>query len=222
MHCCFFAYYRPQTKFAKVMFLHLSVSHSVHKGGAYVAVGGMRGQGGSMHGRGVWMAGGVHGRGMCMAGGMYGRGGMHGWGGMHGRGACVVRGHVWWQGGHVWQRGHAWWQEGMHGMHSPPQTLRDMVSQCMGSTHPTGMHFCFTVVSTSNCRVHLRFKTKSVNVFGNCLSLPTAREDNVFRSVCQSFCSLEGAGGHAWLGTSIATPTLHTVSKRSVSILLEC
>ena len=26
-------YYRPQTKFAKVMFLHLSVSHSVHGGG---------------------------------------------------------------------------------------------------------------------------------------------------------------------------------------------
>ena len=25
-------YYRPQTKFAKVMFLHLSVSHSVHRG----------------------------------------------------------------------------------------------------------------------------------------------------------------------------------------------
>ena len=28
-------YYRPQTKFAKVMFLHLSVSHSVH-GGEYL------------------------------------------------------------------------------------------------------------------------------------------------------------------------------------------
>ena len=26
-------YYRPQTKFAKVMFLHVSVSHSVHGGG---------------------------------------------------------------------------------------------------------------------------------------------------------------------------------------------
>ena len=26
-------FYRPQTKFAKVMFLHRSVSHSVHKGG---------------------------------------------------------------------------------------------------------------------------------------------------------------------------------------------
>ena len=26
--------YRPQTKFAKVMFLHLSVSHSVHRGGS--------------------------------------------------------------------------------------------------------------------------------------------------------------------------------------------
>ena len=27
------SYYRPQTKFAKIMFLHLSVSHSVHRGG---------------------------------------------------------------------------------------------------------------------------------------------------------------------------------------------
>ena len=26
-------YYRPQTKFGKIMFLHLSVSHSVHRGG---------------------------------------------------------------------------------------------------------------------------------------------------------------------------------------------
>ena len=26
------SFYRPQTKFAKVMFLHLSVSHSVHRG----------------------------------------------------------------------------------------------------------------------------------------------------------------------------------------------
>ena len=30
---CLVGYYRPQTKFAKVMFLHLSVSHSVHMGG---------------------------------------------------------------------------------------------------------------------------------------------------------------------------------------------
>ena len=29
-------YYRLQTKFAKVMFLHLSVSHSVHRGGGRV------------------------------------------------------------------------------------------------------------------------------------------------------------------------------------------
>ena len=29
--------YRPQTKFAKVMFLHLSVSHSVHKGGGFTS-----------------------------------------------------------------------------------------------------------------------------------------------------------------------------------------
>ena len=30
---CFQNFYRPQTKFAKVMFLHVSVSHSVPKGG---------------------------------------------------------------------------------------------------------------------------------------------------------------------------------------------
>ena len=53
--------YRPQTKFAKVRFLHLSVSHSVHRGG-------IRGRAGGL-GR-AW-AGGVHGGGMC------------------GRGACV-------------------------------------------------------------------------------------------------------------------------------------
>ena len=29
----FMAYCRPQTKFAKVMFLHLSVIHSIHSGG---------------------------------------------------------------------------------------------------------------------------------------------------------------------------------------------
>ena len=40
-------YYRPQTKFAKVMFLQLSVSHSVHRRG-----GGMRGGRGGMHG--IW------------------------------------------------------------------------------------------------------------------------------------------------------------------------
>ena len=57
-------FYRPQTKFAKVMFLHLSVSHSVHRGhawlrgghawlwwgGSCMVVGGMHGGGGGMHG----------------------------------------------------------------------------------------------------------------------------------------------------------------------------
>ena len=34
---CFQNFYRPQTKFAKVMFLHVSVSHSVHRGGGIPA-----------------------------------------------------------------------------------------------------------------------------------------------------------------------------------------
>ena len=36
-------FYRPQTKFAKVMFLHVSVSHSVHRGGHAWLPGGMHG-----------------------------------------------------------------------------------------------------------------------------------------------------------------------------------
>ena len=54
--------YRPQTKFAKIMFLQVSVCPQ---------------------GRG-----GVHGRGACMAGGCLAGGG----GGVHGMGACVAVG----------------------------------------------------------------------------------------------------------------------------------
>ena len=46
------SYYRPQTKFAKVMVLYLSVSHSVHKGGLHkgrgsASRGGSESRGGS-------------------------------------------------------------------------------------------------------------------------------------------------------------------------------
>ena len=59
----------------KVMFLHLSVSHSVHMGGACVV------------GWPAW-------QGVCVAGG-------HVWQGVHGRGGwCMEGGHVW-QGGGV-------------------------------------------------------------------------------------------------------------------------
>ena len=58
------------------MFLHLFVSHSVHKGGR-AWQGGMHGGGHAWQG-GVHGKGGMHGRwGMaCMSGGVYGRG-MH-------------------------------------------------------------------------------------------------------------------------------------------------
>ena len=72
--------YRPQTYFAKVMFLHLSVI--LLTGGACVAWG--------VHGRGghVW-PGGMHGRGACMAGG----------------GACVAGWACMAGGGHAWLGG---------------------------------------------------------------------------------------------------------------------
>ena len=112
-------FYRPQTKFAKVMFLHLSVSHSVHGGCAWA--GGMHGGGGRHAWWGACMLG-VCGRGhvwwgACVAGGpgmtgsMWGMVGCMCGGGVHGSG------HAWW--GHAWQgacmaQGHAW-HGGMHG-----------------------------------------------------------------------------------------------------------
>ena len=59
---------RPQRKFAKVMFLHLSVSHSVHKG-ACVAKGGMC----VVKGGRAWQKGGacVAGEAATAAGGMH-------------------------------------------------------------------------------------------------------------------------------------------------------
>ena len=129
-------YYRPQTKFAKVMFLHLSVSHSVHRGGgacvvaggACVVVGGRRGCGGCAWLQGVCMvAGGCAWlQGVCMvAGDVHGCGGdMHGCGGMHGCrgctwlwGACMVAGgHAWLQGACVAVGGPAWWWGGVRGI----------------------------------------------------------------------------------------------------------
>ena len=62
-----FNYYRPQTKFAKVMFLHLSVSR-----GACMVSGGRHG----FRGACVVAGGGVH----VFAGGIHGcRGGGHVW-----------------------------------------------------------------------------------------------------------------------------------------------
>ena len=92
-------FYRPQTKFAKVMFLQVSVCPQGR--GACVA-GEHVWQGACMVGVGVCMVGrGVHGRGVCMVRGIHGGG--HVWqGGMHGRrcawqGVCMAGGHVWWQ-----------------------------------------------------------------------------------------------------------------------------
>ena len=77
--------------------------------------------------------------GPCMAGGgLRGKGGACvAKGGVHGKGgACVAK------GGHAWQRGEGACVTkvgGVCGMHAP---LQDMAGQCVGSTHPTGMHSC--------------------------------------------------------------------------------
>ena len=82
--------YCPQMKFAKVMFLQVSVcpQGGAWQGGAWQ--GGMHGRG--VHGGCVWQ--GVCMVGVCMAGG-------HAW-----QGACIAGGHVW-QGACVAGR-HAW------------------------------------------------------------------------------------------------------------------
>ena len=56
---------------------------------------------------------------------------MHGKGGMCGEGGCA------------WQRRGMHGKMGdKHGMHAPPP-LRDTAGQCVGGTHPTGMHHFF-------------------------------------------------------------------------------
>ena len=114
--------YRLQTKFAKVMFLQVSV---------YPQGGGMRGRGACMTGGHAWQGGcaygrgDVHGRVVCGRGSMHGRGmgrSVHGRGvcgrrcmagGMHGGGACMVGG--------MHGRECAWWVACMPCMlHIPP------------------------------------------------------------------------------------------------------
>ena len=93
------------------MFLHLSVSHSVHRGA---------GVAGGVHGGCAWwwgacVVGGVlvgvcAWQGACMAGRACVAGGMHG------GGTCMAAGCVW--QGSMCGRGHAWWG-GMHATHAP-------------------------------------------------------------------------------------------------------
>ena len=114
--CSVVDFYLPQTKFAKVMFLHLFVSHSVHGGGMHGCRGHAWLQGACMVGRACVLAGGH----AWLWGGMHGcRGGMHGCEG----GMCGCRGHacLWAAmcgcGGHVWLQGVCMvvGEGGMHG-----------------------------------------------------------------------------------------------------------
>ena len=100
--------YCLQTKFAKVMFLRVSVCPRGHMHGRE----GMHGGGGACVAGDVW--------GTCMVGAMCGRGegvcmaGGHAWqGGMCGRGACMVGVHAWQGGMHG---GRACMAGGMHAM----------------------------------------------------------------------------------------------------------
>ena len=106
-------YYRPQTKFAKVMFLQVCVcprgGRACFLGGGHACFPGVCGCRGGMCGWGcAWLWG------ACMvAGGVSGC-----------RGACmVVGGHAWLQGGRVWDM--------------------TRYGQLAGGSHPTGMHYCF-------------------------------------------------------------------------------
>ena len=108
----YFTFYRPQTKFAKVMWCFytcLSVNRRGHAWQGACMVGGGYGRGGHVWqgcecGRGhVW-------QGACMA-----EEGMHG-----GEGVCMVAGVCVWQGACVaggmhGRGGHAWWGGGVHG-----------------------------------------------------------------------------------------------------------
>ena len=79
-------HYRPQTKFAKVLFLQVSVCPW---GACVVAGGGVHGKEGY-----AWWRGHAWQRGVCGKGGMHGK-----------MGRCVAKRGMHSEGGHVWQRG---------------------------------------------------------------------------------------------------------------------
>ena len=136
-------HYRPQTKFAKVMFLQVSVCP---QGGARVAGG------------------------ACMVGGHVWQGG-HAWWGQRWHGACMAgdvhgRGRAW-QGGHVWQGGHArlgvhgrgaCMAGGMHAVHPPQQILRDTVIWSMSGRYASYWNaFLVTLLTLWNgCGTHFQ------------------------------------------------------------------
>ena len=72
-------------------------------------------------------------------------------------GACVAKGGVSAEGGlrGVHGRGHAWW---VHAWHAHPlhRIPRDMVGQCAGGTHPTGMHSCYYLQTQNLTRVSMK------------------------------------------------------------------
>ena len=124
-------YFRPQTKFAKVMFSQVSVCLSTGEGHA-------------------WLGGGLYGKGQCA----WPRG-MHVWGA-----GVMGRGHVWPGGAHAWQGRHVWLGGGMRGrgIHGRGHAWHGSAWQggaCVagerataeGGTHPTGMHSCFSRLS---------------------------------------------------------------------------
>ena len=136
-------------KFAKVMFLHVSVCHFVHKGcawlpGGCVVVGGVHGRGGCEWLLGAYMVARGHAwlQGVCVvAGACMVVGSMHGcWGA-----SVVAAGHVWLLGGMHGCWGCAWlWGACVvvGGMSGCGVCAWDMTryGQLAGGTHPTGMH----------------------------------------------------------------------------------
>ena len=111
-----------------------------------------------------------------------------------------------------------------------PSNLSDM--QCQHKYCSFSLQFCYYVshvyVLSENDNIFrnwlLHYTTRHVNHSQCCTkycemtdlltSLPTAREGNVFRDVCQSFCSQSAL---------MATRSLlKLVTARSVRILLEC
>ena len=134
--------YRPQTKFAKVMFLQVCVcpqggGRAWHVVGRVCVAGGHAWLGGGgMRGRGVCMARG------CMAGGCAWQGGVC----MAGR-VCVAGGGVHGRGVGACVAGGACVAEGGGGMAGGVRATADTMGygQWAGGTHPTGMHSCFVL-----------------------------------------------------------------------------
>ena len=169
--CCFRrTSFRPQTMFAKVMFLHLSVNRGGMHGSRVACMSRVAGMAGGLA---CIVRGGVHGRCMCMAG----------W--CECQGACVARGCALWDT--VGQCAGSTHPTGMHScfkMYTIIYRLKTIINAVAFGSESTVCHMPRVILNKPN--------TSSIR--GHCCQNPL-----MFGGLCVSTLISKSVKWHAWI-----------------------